>query len=95
MPLFASSPFRLLSPGDSVRFALVQSLYRCHRPELADLVESAELGLDLPGLWLRPAESFADLAPEAIEAVLLEASTEAGLPLTWIRLLVRCSPAAA
>ncbi len=95
MPLFASSPFRVLSPSDSVRLALVQSLYHCHRPDLADLVESAELALDLPGIWLRPAESFADVGAAAVESALLKASTEAGLPLMWIRLLVRSDPAAA
>jgi hypothetical protein len=86
MPL-VPPPFRLLSPSESVRWALIRSLYQAHRPEFADLVESAGLILDWPGIWLRPTDSFAQLRPETIEAVLLEASIEAGLPLEWIRLL--------
>ena len=86
--LAACAPFRLLSPTDSVRLALMQSLYYCHRPELADLVEAAELVLDLPGIWLRPDASFGEVGAAAVERALLEASTEAGLPLAWIRLLI-------
>ncbi len=93
--LAASAPFRLLSPTDSVRLALMQSLYYCHRPELADLVESAELVLDLPGIWLRPDDSFREVGATAMERTLLEASTEAGLPLTWIRVLVSSPTVAA
>lgn len=93
MSLLASAPFRFLSPVDSVRLALMQSLYRCHRPELADMVESAELLLDLPGIWLRSDDSFTEFGAERMECILLEASTEAGLPLSWIRFLGHSHPA--
>ena len=87
MSLLGSAPFRFLSPIDSLRLALMQSLYRCHRPELADVVESAELLPDLPGLWVRLQESLSESGAEQVESILLEASTEAGLPLSWIRLV--------
>ncbi len=87
----ASAPFRWLSPIDGLRLALMQSLHRAHRPELADLIESAYLVLDLPGLWVRPNEATRTWCSEsravAIEQALLAASTEAGLPLAAIRLL--------
>lgn len=95
MSPFASSPVRLLTPLDSVRLSLMQSLHHAHRPELADLVETADLVLDLPGVWLRPADAFAGVSAALLEPALLEAITEAGLPLSWIRVLGTHSFAAA
>ncbi len=37
------------SPADAIRQALIGSFYDAHRPELADLVASADLALDFPG----------------------------------------------
>ncbi len=89
--LAASAPFRWLSPLDTLRLSLMQSLHRAHRPELADLIESAHLVLDLPGLWVRPDDATRTWCSEckavAIEQALLAASTEAGLPFATIRLL--------
>ncbi len=89
--LAASAPFRWLSPLDTLRLSLMQSLHRAHRPELADLIESAHLVVDLPGLWVRPDEATRTWCNEskavAIEQALLAASTEAGLPFAAIRLL--------
>jgi hypothetical protein len=41
-----------VSPLDQVRSTFIASFYQGHRPELADLVASADLELDLPGLWI-------------------------------------------
>jgi hypothetical protein len=56
-----------------------------HRPELADPVASAELGLDFPGVWLRPDDSGVSAA--WLAAKLWAAAVESGLPLEWIRVL--------
>jgi hypothetical protein len=63
------------------------SLVAAHRPELADLVASADLDLDFPGLWLRPHDSAAWLAGK-----LFAVAVESGLPLEWIRVLPEAEP---
>ncbi|MDQ2842870.1 MAG: hypothetical protein M3Y72_17890 [Acidobacteriota bacterium] len=63
------------------------SLHQAHRPELADLVENADLALDFPGVWIRPGASFASLSPAWLEPHLLSAAIEGGLPLEWIHVL--------
>jgi len=66
------------------------SWVRCtqaHRPELADLVASADLDLDFPGLWLRPQASFRSLNPAWLEPRLLSAAVEGGLRVEWIHVL--------
>ncbi len=75
------------SPAHAVRIALIDSLHHAHRPELADLVESADLDLDFPGLWLRPHESFRSLSAAWLEQRLLAAAVEGGLPVQWIHVL--------
>jgi len=82
MPLFRTLS-AASSPADAVRQALIGSLYKIHRPELADLVASADLAVDLPGVWLRPADR--SLSPAWLEGKLFEAALESGLPLTSIR----------
>ncbi len=73
------------SPADALRSALIGSLHAAHRPELADVVASADLAVDLPGVWLRPLDR--SLSPAWLEGKLFEAAVEAGLPLSWIRVL--------
>ncbi len=73
------------SPADAVRQALIDSLHAAHRPELADLVAAADLALDFPGVWLRPAAAGLDAA--WLERTVLAASVANGLPLEWIRVL--------
>jgi hypothetical protein len=63
------------------------SLYRAHRPELADLVASAELDLDYPGIWIRPGASFGSVSAAWLEPRLLAAATEGGLSLEWVHVL--------
>jgi hypothetical protein len=63
------------------------TFYKDHRPELADVVESADLALDSGGLWLQPEANFRDLNPAWLEGWLVAAALEAGLPLAWIRVL--------
>ncbi len=48
---------RASSPADAVRQALIGSLYKVHRPELADVVASADLTFDCSGVWLRPQDA--------------------------------------
>jgi hypothetical protein len=79
------------SPLDQLRSALVTSFYQEHRPELADLIESAELLVDGPGVWVRPAPSFRGVSPAWLEPHLLTAALEAGLPLEWIRVVSTAS----
>jgi len=74
-----------VSPLDQLRSALIISLYKGHRPELADLMASASLELDLPGLWITPRE--AGLSAAWLEGKLWAAAVESGLPLAWIRVL--------
>ncbi len=73
------------SPADALRAALIDSLHAAHRPELADLVASADLALDFPGVWLRPAAAGLDAA--WLEQTVFAASVANGLPLEWIRVL--------
>ena len=73
------------SPAEVLRAALIDSLHAAHRPELADLVASADLAFDFPGVWLRPAA--ADLDAVWLEQTVLAASVANGLPLQWIRVL--------
>jgi hypothetical protein len=79
-------------PADPLRRALQNSLHHAHRPELADVVGSAELTLErsarrseLPGLWLRPLER--GLGRAWLAETLFAAATEDGLPLAWIRIV--------
>jgi len=84
MPLSAVLP-PFSSPADAVRQALIGSLYKIHRPELADVVAAADLAFDFAGVWLRPLD--ASLNPQWLERQLLEAALESGLPLASIRVL--------
>jgi len=61
------------------------SLHRIHRPELADVVASADLTFDFSGVWLRPLDP--SLSPAWLEGQLAEAALESGLPLASIRVL--------
>ena len=74
-----------VSPLDQVRSTLIASFYQGHRPELADLVASAGLELDLPGLWITPRE--AGLSAAWLEEKLWAAAVESGLPLAWIHVV--------
>jgi hypothetical protein len=74
-----------VSPLDQLRSALIISLYKGHRPELADLVEAADLALDFPGIWVRPHDP--GLSAAWLEGKLWAAAVESGLPLAWIRVL--------
>ena len=82
MPLFRTL-FAASSPADAVRQALIGSLYKIHRPELADVVAAADLTYDWAGVWLRPADGT--LSAAWLEGQLIEAALESGLPLTSIR----------
>lgn len=82
--------FPLASPSDAFRAALMGSLIAAHRPELADLVASADLDLDYPGLWLRPHAS--DLNAGWLAGTLWAAAVESGMPLAWIRVLPGTGP---
>ncbi len=73
------------SPADALRAALVHSLHAAHRPELADVVASADLALDFPGVWLRPATGGLDAA--WLEQTVFAASVATGLPLEWVRVV--------
>jgi len=75
------------SPAHAIRTALIHSLHHAHRPELADLVASADLDLDFPGLWLRPQDAFNSVSTAWLEQRLLAASVEGGLPVEWIHVL--------
>ncbi len=75
------------SPAHAVRTALMDSLHHAHRPELADLVESADLDVDFPGLWLRPQASFSSLNPAWLEPRLISAAIKGGLVVEWIHVL--------
>jgi len=74
-----------VSPLDQVRSTLIASLYKGHRPELADLVAAADLALDFPGVWVRPHDP--GLSAGWLEGKLWAAAVESGLPLAWIRVL--------
>jgi hypothetical protein len=63
----------------------MRSLIAAHRPELADLVASADLGLELPGICLKP--HTPGLSAAWLEGKLFTAAVESGLPLEWIRFL--------
>jgi hypothetical protein len=89
MPPTAS--VRPTSPLARLRSALVTSLYQDHRPELADLIASAELFLESSGLWVQPEAGFGTVSPAWLEPHLLTAALEAGLPLDWIRVLSTAS----
>jgi hypothetical protein len=88
--LAAAPVFPPLSPSDALRTALMSSLVAAHRPELADLVASADLDLDFPGLWLRPHASGVSAA--WLAGKLFAAAVESGLPLEWIRVLPETEP---
>ena len=80
------------SPVQALRRALIASLYAAHRPELADVVAAADLALELPGLWLRPADS--SLSSAWLEETLWAAAVSSGLALSWIRVLAAGSEGA-
>lgn len=84
MPL-SRTLFHPPSPADAVRQALIGSLYKIHRPELADVVASADLTFDFSGVWLRPLDP--SLSPAWLEGRLAEAALESGLPFASIRVL--------
>jgi hypothetical protein len=63
----------------------MRSLIAAHRPELADLVASADLDLAFPGIWLQPHTPGVSAA--WLAGKLFTAAVESGLPLEWIRVL--------
>ena len=73
------------APADAWRAALMSSLHQAHRPELADVIDSAELAVDRRGLWVRPVD--ASLNPGWLEGKLLAAAFETGLPFDSIHVL--------
>lgn len=70
------------APVELVRSRLMASCHESHRPELADLVQSAWLELDCAGLWVHPAAFFSSVNPQWLEARLLAAACAAGLSFT-------------
>ena len=84
MPLSRTFPLAW-SPANAVRQALIGSLYKAHRPELADVVASADLAVDFAGVWLRPLDG--SLSSEWLEEQVIEAALESGLPFLTIRVL--------
>jgi hypothetical protein len=86
--MYASAAvFPPLSPTEALRAALMRSLIAAHRPELADFLSSADLKLELPGIWIWPEAAFGSVSPAWLEPRLLAAAIESGLPLEWIRVL--------
>jgi len=80
------SPFSSsLAQADALRAALVSSLHQVHRPELADVIDSADLALDRRGLWVRPAD--ASLDPGWLEEQLRSAAVVGGLSVQSIYVL--------
>jgi hypothetical protein len=61
------------------------SCHQGHRPELADLVATASLELEFPGLWVRP--HTPGLSVAWLAGKLFTAAVESGLPLEWIRVV--------
>lgn len=86
MPLSADPPLPL-SFENAVRLRLIVSLYEEHRPELADLVESAELQITDEGLWVRPDAGYAGVSSGWLEPRLLSAALEGGLAITTVQVL--------
>lgn len=85
MPLFASSPL-ISTPTDTVRTALTAALHHRHRPEIGDLLASADLLLDGTNLWVG--------VPGAVDSAwladqLLGAALEANVPLERIQVIAR------
>ena len=78
---FSSSP----APADALRAALMSSLHQAHRPELADVIDSADLAVDRRGLWVRPAD--ASLDPGWLEGQLQSAALAGGLSVESIHVL--------
>ncbi len=78
---FFSSP----APADALRAALMSSLHQAHRPELADVIDSADLALDRRGLWVRPVD--ASLDPGWLEEQLRSAAVGGGLSVQTIHVL--------
>lgn len=73
-----------------LRARLVTTFYhdhRDHRPELADLVISAELLPDREGLWVQPSAAFSDLSPAWLEPKLFAAAISSGLAVAWVHVL--------
>jgi hypothetical protein len=56
--------FSFASPTHALRVALMTSLHHAHRPELADVVRSADLAVHETGLWVRPVD--ASLQPRLV-----------------------------
>lgn len=77
--------FSFASPTHALRAALMTSLHHAHRPELADVVRSADLAVHETRLWVRPLD--ASLNPGWLEAKLFAAAVEDGLPLDSIHVL--------
>jgi len=86
-PPFSSSA----APADALRAALMSSLHQAHRPELADVIDSADLALDRRGLWVRPAD--ASLDPGWLEGQLRAAAVVGGLSVQTIHVLRGALPA--
>src|SRR4051812_47972721 len=73
------------------RTALIATLYKDHRPELAELV--AALLPDSDGLWVQPSAAFADLSAAWLERKLFAAALSSGIPLEWVHVLGAGAPA--
>jgi hypothetical protein len=69
----------LFGPTDTLRAALISSLHHAHRPELADIVRSADLALHESGLGLQPVDG--SLNPAWLEAKFCAAAVADGLPV--------------
>ena len=83
MPVFADFPSP--APADALRAALISSLHQAHRPELADVIDSADLAVDRRGLWVRPADAALD--PAWLEGQLQSAALAGGLSVASIHVL--------
>jgi hypothetical protein len=79
------SDFSAPSPSETLRAALMSSLHRAHRPELADVIDSADLAVDRRGLWVRPADAALD--PAWLESQLQSAALAGGLSVASIHVL--------
>ena len=63
----------------------MSSLHQAHRPELADVIDSADLALDRRGLWVRPVDAALD--PGWLAAQLESAACAGGLSVPSIHVL--------
>lgn len=78
---FSPSP----AQADALRAALISSLHQAHRPELADVIDSADLAVDRRGLWVWPTDAALD--PAWLEGQLQSAALAGGLSVHPIYVL--------